>query len=225
MSPDGSQVLAQVNNDLYTATVPLTGDMTKISVANPDRASFPASKLTDIGGQFPAWSWDGRTVHWSIGNGHFMYNLDDAKERERQQEQYDEEQAAKLQKKISRDQFTFNDFLDQLKQIRKMGNIKDLMGMIPGMNKAVKDADIDDEQFDKLEAIILSMTPDERENPKLLNGSRRQRLAEGSGNSIQEVNQFIKQFDQMRKMMKKMQKMGGMAKAMRGGNMPFMQGR
>ncbi len=135
---------------------------------------------------------------------------------EKAQEQYDEEKARKLQKKISKNKFDFNDFLDQLGQIRKMGNIKDLLGMIPGMGKQIRDLDIDDAQFSKIEAIILSMTPEERENPELLNGSRRKRLAKGSGNTITEVNQFVKQFDQMRKMMKQMTKMGGMAKAMRG---------
>lgn len=135
---------------------------------------------------------------------------------EKAQEQYDEEKARKLQKKISKNKFDFNDFLDQLSQIRKMGNIKDLLGMIPGMGKQIRDLDIDDAQFSKIEAIILSMTPQERENPDLLSGSRRKRLAKGSGNTITEVNQFIKQFDQMRKMMKQMTKMGGMANAMRG---------
>lgn len=135
---------------------------------------------------------------------------------EKAQEQYDEEQARKLQKKISKNKFDFNDFLDQLAQIRKMGNIKDLLGMIPGMGKQIRNLDIDDAQFNKIEAIILSMTPEERGNPELLNGSRRKRLAKGSGNTITEVNQFVKQFDQMRKMMRQMSKMGGMAKAMRG---------
>ncbi len=135
---------------------------------------------------------------------------------EKAQEQYDEEKARKLQKKIRKNKFDFNDFLDQLKQIKKMGNIKDLLGMIPGVGKQVKDLDIDDKQFSKIEAIILSMTPEERENPDLLNGSRRRRLATGSGNTITEVNQFIKQFDQMRKMMKNMNKMGSMGKAMKG---------
>ncbi len=126
---------------------------------------------------------------------------------ERAQEQYDKEEAQKLQKKIKKDQFDFDDFLSQLQQIRNMGNIKELMGMIPGMRDVVKNADIDEEQFDKIEVMIQSMTPEERKNPQLLNGSRRKRIAEGSGTSIQEVNQFIKQFGQMRKMMKKMQKM------------------
>lgn len=135
---------------------------------------------------------------------------------EKAQEQYDEEQARKLQKKISKNKFDFNDFLEQLAQIKKMGNIKDLLGMIPGMGKQLRDMDIDDKQFNKIEAIILSMTPAEREDPELLNGSRRKRIAQGSGNTITDVNQFIKQFDQMRKMMKQMTKLGGMGAAMRG---------
>lgn len=135
---------------------------------------------------------------------------------ERAQEQYDAEQAAKLQAKISKNTFDFNDFLTQLNQIRKMGNIKDLLGMIPGMGKAIKDIDIDDNSFKKIEAIILSMTPAERTNPDLINGSRRARLAKGSGNTIQEVNQFLKQFEEMKKMMRNFTKMsaGGGMKAM-----------
>lgn len=132
---------------------------------------------------------------------------------ERAQEQYDEEQAAKLQAKISKNTFDFNDFLTQLNQIRKMGNIKDLLGMIPGMGKAIKDVDIDDNSFKKIEAIIFSMTPTERTNPDLINGKRRERLAKGSGNTIQEVNQFLKQFEEMKKMMRNFTKMsaaGGM---------------
>ena len=135
---------------------------------------------------------------------------------EKAQEQYDEEQAKRLQKKIRKNQFDFNDFLSQLAQIRKMGNIKDLLGMIPGMGKQLKDIDVDDEQFAKIEAIILSMTPQERENPELMDGSRRKRLASGSGNSVTEVNQFLKQFEDMRKLMKNMSKMNMMGKAMGG---------
>lgn len=121
---------------------------------------------------------------------------------ERAQEQYNEEEARKLQKKIIKDQFNFNDFLEQIGQVKKMGNLKDLASMIPGMGKAMKDIDIDDNSFKGVEAIIRSMTPRERENPQLLNGSRRKRIAEGSGTSIQEVNRLIKQFDDMRRMMK-----------------------
>jgi signal recognition particle subunit SRP54 len=121
---------------------------------------------------------------------------------ERAQEQYDEESARKLQKKLAKDQFNFNDFIDQIRQIKKMGNVKDLMSMIPGMGKAIKDIDIDENAFKGIEAIIQSMTPLERENPSVLNGSRRKRIAQGSGNEIQEVNRLIKQFDDTRKMMK-----------------------
>lgn len=140
---------------------------------------------------------------------------------EKAQEQYDEESARKLQKKIHKNKFDFNDFLDQLSQIRKMGNIKDLLGMVPGMSKQMKDVDIDENQFKKIEAIILAMTKKERENPEILNGNRRKRLSYGSGNTITEVNQFVKQFDQMRKMMRNMSKMGNMGKALK--RMPGMR--
>lgn len=123
---------------------------------------------------------------------------------EKAQEQFDAEQARKLQKKIARDQFNFNDFLSQIQQIKKMGNVKDLVSMIPGVGKMVKDLDIDDNAFKSIEAIIHSMTPAERENPAILNGSRRKRIADGSGTNIQEVNKLIKQFDDTRKMMKMM---------------------
>jgi signal recognition particle subunit SRP54 len=121
---------------------------------------------------------------------------------EKAQEQYDAEQARELHKKILKDRFNFNDFLDQIAQIKKMGNLKDLAGMIPGMGKVMKDIDIDDNAFKSVEAIIKSMTPSERENPALLNGSRRKRIADGSGTSIVEVNRLMKQFEDMRKMMK-----------------------
>lgn len=121
---------------------------------------------------------------------------------EKAQEQFDEEEAQKLQKKIARNQFDFDDFLAQIKQIKKMGNVKDLLGMIPGMGKAIRNLEIDDNSFKGIEAIIHSMTPEERSNPAVLNGSRRKRIASGSGTSIQEVNQLIKQFDDTRKMMK-----------------------
>jgi signal recognition particle subunit SRP54 len=145
---------------------------------------------------------------------------------ERAQEQYDEEEARRVQKKIASNKFDFNDFLGQIKQIKKMGNMKDLMGMIPGMGKMMKNIDIDDDAFKGVEAIIYSMTPAEREDPKLINGSRRQRIADGSGKSIQEVNQLLKQFADMSKMMKMMQgggmkKMAGMMKGMPGGGRPF----
>ena len=121
---------------------------------------------------------------------------------ERAQEQYDEEEAKRLQKKIMKNKFDFNDFYNQIQQIKKMGNLKDLAGMIPGVGKAIKDVDIDDDAFKSIEAIIQSMTPKERTNPEILNTSRRQRIAKGSGTNIQEVNRLIKQFDQTRKMMK-----------------------
>ena len=121
---------------------------------------------------------------------------------ERAQEQYDEEEAKRLQKKIAKNQFDFNDFLSQIAQIKKMGNLKDLASMIPGVGKAIKDIDIDDNAFKSIEAIIYSMTPAERSNPEILNGSRRTRIAKGSGTTIQEVNRLLKQFDQTRKMMK-----------------------
>tara|TARA_B100000902_G_scaffold66755_1_gene73116 strand:- start:4150 stop:5493 length:1344 start_codon:yes stop_codon:yes gene_type:complete len=127
---------------------------------------------------------------------------------ERAQQQFDEEEARKVQKKIAKNQFGFDDFLKQIQQIKKMGNIKDLVGMIPGMNKAMKGADIDDDSFKGIEAIIGSMTLEERKNPKILNGSRRKRIAMGSGTNITEVNQLIKQFSQMGKMMKMMQGRG-----------------
>ncbi|MFZ4400782.1 MAG: signal recognition particle protein [Bacteroidales bacterium] len=123
---------------------------------------------------------------------------------ERAQEQFDEEAAKKLQKKIQQDTFNFDDFLSQIKQIKKMGNMKDLVGMIPGMGKMLKDVEIEDDAFKSIEAIITSMTPNERANPSLLNGSRRKRIATGSGTDIQEVNRLIKQFDETRKMMKMM---------------------
>lgn len=137
---------------------------------------------------------------------------------ERAQEQFNEEEARKLNKKIASNKFDFNDFLGQLNQIKKMGNIKDLVGMIPGMGKAMKNMDIDDTAFKGIEAIILSMTPEERNKPELLNGSRRQRLAKGSGQGVQEVNKLLKQFEETRKMMRMMNDKNAMSKLMR--NMP-----
>ncbi len=144
---------------------------------------------------------------------------------EKAQEQFDEKEAEKLQKKISKNKFDFNDFLSQIGQIKKMGNVKDLLGMIPGVGKAVKDIDIDDDAFKKIEAIIFSMTPKERENPDILSGTRRKRLAQGSGNTIQEVNQFIKQFNEMKKMMSRMNKMtaGGKKLNLQGMKLPGMK--
>ena len=136
---------------------------------------------------------------------------------ERAQEQYDEEEAKRLQKKIQKNQFDFNDFLGQIQQIKKMGNLKELASMIPGVGKAIKDIDIDDNAFKSIEAIIYSMTPEERTHPEILNGSRRNRIAKGSGTSIQEVNRLLKQFDQTRKMMKMVtsNKMAGMMQKMK----------
>jgi signal recognition particle subunit SRP54 len=121
---------------------------------------------------------------------------------EKAQEQFDEDEAKKLQKKIAKNQFDFNDFLSQIRQIKKMGNVKDLLGMLPGMGKALRNLEVDDNAFKGIEAIICAMTPAERMNPALLNGSRRKRIAEGSGTSIQEVNRLLKQFDDTRRMMK-----------------------
>ena len=142
---------------------------------------------------------------------------------ERAQEQFDEEEARKLHKKLAKNTFNFNDFIKQIHQIKKMGNLKDVASMIPGMGKAVKNMDIDDDAFKHIEAIISSMTPEERENPALLNGSRRKRIANGSGTGVQEVNRLIKQFTETRKMMRMVSKgknisqlMGNMQGAGRG---------
>ncbi|MCI6154531.1 MAG: signal recognition particle protein [Bacteroidales bacterium] len=133
---------------------------------------------------------------------------------ERAQQQYDEQEARRLEQRIAKDQFDFNDFLKQIHQIKKMGNLKDLVAMIPGVGKAIKDVDIDDDAFKGIEAIIYSMTPEERAHPSLLNGQRRKRIAKGSGTSVQEVNRLITQFDQARKMMKTVQSMGSTPKQM-----------
>jgi signal recognition particle subunit SRP54 len=126
---------------------------------------------------------------------------------ERAQQQYDEAEARRLSKKIAKNQFDFNDFLGQLNQIKKMGSMKELMGMIPGMDKALKGVDISDDAFKPIEAMISSMTPAERANPSLINGSRKERIARGSGTTIVEVNRFLKQFEQTSKMMRKVQQM------------------
>ena len=138
---------------------------------------------------------------------------------ERAQEQFDEENARKMSKKIAQDAFGFDDFMDQIQQIKKMGNMKDLMGMIPGMGKAMKNIDIDDDAFKHIEAMINSMTLQERQNPDVINGSRRKRIASGSGRTVQDVNNLLKQFTEMRKMMKMMQSGGG-----RRGMMNMMRG-
>lgn len=135
---------------------------------------------------------------------------------EKAQEQFDEEEARKLQKKLAKNTFNFNDFLKQINQIKKMGNLKDVVGMIPGMGKAMKNMDIDDDAFKHIEAIISSMTPDERENPALINGSRRKRIARGAGSDIQEVNRLLKQFTETRKMMKMVSQGKNVQNVMRG---------
>jgi signal recognition particle subunit SRP54 len=141
---------------------------------------------------------------------------------ERAQMQFDEEEAKKLQKKIAKNKFDYNDFLGQIQQIKRMGNIKELAGMIPGIGKQLKDIDIDDNAFKSVEAMISSMTPYEREHPECINMSRKMRIAKGSGNSIDEVNRITKQFDQMRKMMKMMtgNKMASLMGKMPGMRMP-----
>ena len=146
---------------------------------------------------------------------------------EKAQEQFDEDEARKLQKKIQKNQFDFNDFLGQLQQVKKMGNVKDLMGMIPGMGKQMKDVDIDDDAFKHIEAIIYAMTPKERSNPETINGSRKNRIAKGSGTNVQEVNKLMKQFGDTKKMMKMMSNPKNMRNMMRqmkgaGGGMPGM---
>ncbi|MBT7850668.1 MAG: signal recognition particle protein [Flavobacteriaceae bacterium] len=139
---------------------------------------------------------------------------------ERAQEQFDEQEARKIQKKIAKNQFGFDDFLSQIQQVKKMGNMKDLMGMIPGAGKMMKDIDVDDDAFKHIEAIIHSMTPEERSKPTLLNASRKKRIGAGSGTSIQQVNQLMKQFNQMSKMMKMMQGGGGRKMMQMMKNMP-----
>jgi len=138
---------------------------------------------------------------------------------EKAQEQFDQEEAIKMQRKLAKDQFNFDDFLKQIQQVKKMGNIKELASMIPGMGKAIKDLDMDDDSFKSIEAIIHSMTPAERQDPALLNGSRRKRVASGSGTTVQAVNQLLKQFDETRKMMKMVASGKNMGRAM--GNSPF----
>lgn len=146
---------------------------------------------------------------------------------ERAQEQFDEEEAKKLQARIKKNQFDFNDFLNQIQQVKKMGNVKDLMGMLPGMGKALKDVDIQDDAFKHIEAIIYSMTPAERERPEIINGARKNRIAKGSGTDIQEVNKLLKQFGDTKKMMKMMSNPKNMRQMMKqmkgmGGGMPGM---
>jgi signal recognition particle subunit SRP54 len=128
---------------------------------------------------------------------------------EKAQQTFDSEEAQRINKKIRKNQFDFNDFLSQLQQVRKMGNLKDLVSMIPGIGKALKGVELDENSFKPIEAIIKSMTPEERENPDVISGSRKKRIADGSGTSVQEVNNLIKQFGEMRKMMKTVNKAGG----------------
>lgn len=133
---------------------------------------------------------------------------------EKAQDAFDQEEAKRLNRRIRKNQFDFNDFLSQIEQVKKMGSMKDLLGMIPGLGKAAKDVNIDDDSFKPIEAIVRSMTPKERENPDIINGSRKNRIANGSGTTVTEVNQLLKQFNEMRKMMKTMNKMGGPKRAM-----------
>jgi len=142
---------------------------------------------------------------------------------ERAQEQFDVEESKRLQQKFRQNEFDFDDFLKQLRTIKKMGNMKDLLGMIPGVGKALKDTDIPDDAFKHIEAIIQSMNKQERQDPTLISGSRRKRIADGSGTSVQEVNQLLKQFGQMKKMMKTMNKLSEKGMSMK--NMPFMRGK
>jgi signal recognition particle subunit SRP54 len=139
---------------------------------------------------------------------------------EKAQEQFDAEEARKLQKKIAKNQFNFDDFLKQISQIKKMGNLKDLASMIPGMGKVMKNMDFDDDAFKGVEAIIFSMTPEERNNPALINGSRRKRIAKGSGSTIQDVNRLMKQFEDTRKVMR-MMTTGNKKMSRMMGNLPF----
>lgn len=177
----------------------------KYSVGKPIKFVSSGEKLETLDIFFPD-----RMAQRILGMGDIVSFVEKA------QEQFDEKEAARLEKKIKKNKFDFNDFLGQLNQIKKMGDIKSLMNMIPGMSKLTKDINIDDKAFTKVEAIIHSMTPTERSNPDLLNVSRKKRIAMGSGNNIHEINMFIKQFDQMRKMMQMMSKGKGMDKFMQG---------
>ena len=177
----------------------------KYSVGKPIKFVSSGEKLETLDVFFPD-----RMAQRILGMGDIVSFVEKA------QEQFDEKEAARLEKKIKKNKFDFNDFLGQLNQIKKMGDIKSLMNMIPGMSKLTKDINIDDKAFTKVEAIIHSMTPTERSNPDLLNMSRKKRIATGSGNNIHEINMFIKQFDQMRKMMQMMSKGKGMDKFMQG---------
>ena len=182
----------------------------KYSVGKPIKFVSSGEKLDTLDVFYPE-----RMAQRILGMGDIVSFVEKA------QEQFDEKEAERLEKKIRKNKFDFNDFLGQLNQIKRMGDIKSLMNMIPGMSKMTKDINIDDNAFGKVEAIILSMTPKERSNPDLLNMSRKKRIALGSGKNIHEINMFIKQFDQMRKMMQMMSKGKGMEKMMKGmPNMP-----
>jgi signal recognition particle subunit SRP54 len=177
----------------------------KYSVGKPIKFVSSGEKLETLDVFYPE-----RMAQRILGMGDIVSFVEKA------QEQFDEKEAERLEKKIRKNKFDFNDFLGQLNQIKKMGDVKSLMNMIPGMSKLTKDINIDDKAFGKVEAIILSMTPKERGNPELLNMSRKKRIATGSGKSIHEINMFIKQFDQMRKMMQMMSKGKGMDRFMQG---------
>ncbi|MBP5211101.1 MAG: signal recognition particle protein, partial [Bacteroidales bacterium] len=163
----------------------------KAGVGKPIKVIISGEKMETLDIFYPA-----RIADRILGMGDVVTLVEKA------QEQFDEEQARRLHKKIAKDQFTLTDFFDQIQQVKKMGNIKDLASMLPGVGKAIKDVDIDNSSFKSIEAIIQSMTVYERENPDMINGSRRKRIAEGSGTSVVEVNRLLKQFDQTRKMMK-----------------------
>ncbi|MBK8671077.1 MAG: signal recognition particle protein [Saprospiraceae bacterium] len=177
----------------------------KYSVGKPIKFVSSGEKLETLDVFYPE-----RMAQRILGMGDIVSFVEKA------QEQFDEKEAERLEKKIRKNKFDFNDFLGQLNQIKRMGDVKSLMNMIPGMSKLTKDINIDDKAFNKVEAIILSMTPEERANPDVLNMSRKKRIASGSGKSIHEINMFIKQFDQMRKMMQMMSKGKGMDKFMQG---------
>ncbi|NDB34020.1 MAG: signal recognition particle protein Srp54 [Flavobacteriia bacterium] len=197
------QEIAEVKKAIQpTETLFVVDSMTSIkSVVNkPIKFVGTGEKMDAIDVFYPA-----RMADRILGMGDVVSLVEKA------QEQFDEEQARKLQRKIMKDQFDFNDFLAQLEQIKKMGNVKDLMGMIPGMSKAMKDTEVPDDAFKGVEAIIRSMTPKERSTPALLNASRKTRIAKGSGTTVADVNKLIKQFEEMRKMMKMMSNPRAMA--------------
>jgi signal recognition particle subunit SRP54 len=223
MMKEIAQVKEKTNpNEILFVVDSMTGqDAVNTAKAFNDKLNFDGVVLTKLDGDTRGGA--ALTITYTVGkpikfmsSGEKVDTLDIVTFVEKAQEQYDEKKAREIEAKISKNQFNYNDFLYQLAQIKKMGNMKDLLGMIPGMGKALKDVDIKDDSFKKIEAIILSMTPTEREKPDLIDGRRRQRLAKGSGNSIQEVNAFIKQFEEMKKMMKSMQKMNAAGRTVKG---------